>query len=67
MAGFHPGKVKFNCIDKKIGYWPVLLYGPNFETPMQFRGKPECRFHRRDQKQLPCHLATSMAVWQGPQ
>ena len=48
MRGFHSGKVKLNCIDENIGYWPTFLHSPNLETLVQFHGKPERGLHCRD-------------------
>jgi hypothetical protein len=63
MGGIHLGKVKLNCIDENIGYWPAFLYSPDLEALVQFRGNPKRRLHCLEQGQLFRHLATFMALW----
>jgi hypothetical protein len=41
MGGSSSGKIKLDCIDEKIGDWPVLLHCPDLKTPMQLHGNPE--------------------------
>jgi hypothetical protein len=58
------GKVKLNCINENIGYWPLFLHSPDLETLVQFRGEPERGLHCRNQGQLLCHFSAFTEVWQ---